>query len=67
MNSVTVPVFSVVVVVVVSVTPLLPVVAVVDELDVCAKATEPIRAVANTILTIDLIITINFLFTELLQ
>jgi hypothetical protein len=54
-NSVMVPVLSVVVVVV-SVTPLVPVATVVDELDVCAKASEPIRAVANAMLTIDLII-----------
>jgi hypothetical protein len=38
-----------------------PVATVVDELDVCAKATEPIRAVANATLTIDLIIETNFL------
>ena len=56
----TVPVFSVVVVVV-SLAPLVPVATVVDELDVCAKATEPIRAVANATLTIDLIIETNFL------
>ena len=66
MNSVITPVLSVVVVVV-SVTPLVPVVAVVEEVDVCAKATEPIRAVANTILIIDLIIRLNFLITKLLQ
>jgi len=35
--------------------------------DVCPKATEPNSAVANTILTIDLIIRLNFLITELLQ
>ena len=61
-----VPVLSVVVVVV-SVTPFVPVVAVVEVDDVCAKATEPITAVANTILTIDLIMRLNFLFTDLLQ
>jgi hypothetical protein len=55
-----VPVLSVVVVVV-SVAPLVPVATVVDELDVCANATEPIRAVANATLTIDLIIETNFL------
>jgi len=65
-NSVMTPVLSVVVVVV-SVTPLVPVVAVVEVDDVCAKATEPIRAVANAILTIDLIMRLNFLITELLQ
>ena len=59
-NSVTTPVLSVVVVVV-SVAPLVPVATVVDELDVCAKATEPIRAVAKATLTIDLIIETNFL------
>ena len=61
MNSVTVPVVSVVVVVV-SVTPLVPVATVVEDVDVCANATEPIRAVANAMLTIDLIIRLNFLF-----
>jgi hypothetical protein len=34
---------------------------VVEEVDVCAKATEPIRAVANAILTNNLIIETNFL------
>jgi hypothetical protein len=34
----------------------------VDEVDVCAKASEPIRAVANAMLMIDLIIRLNFLF-----
>ena len=58
-NSVTVPKLSVVVVLV-SVTPL-GCVATVEDVDVCAKATEPIRAVANAILTIDLIIQTNFL------
>jgi len=57
---VTVPVLSVVVVVV-SVAPFVPVVAVVEVDDVCAKATEPIRAVANATLTINLIIRTNFL------
>jgi hypothetical protein len=46
--------------VVVSVTPLVPVVAVVEVDDVCAKATEPIRAVANATLTIALIIRLTF-------
>ena len=55
MYSVIVPVLSVVVVVV-SVTPLGWVATVVeDDVDVCAKATEPIMVVANAILTIDLI------------
>ena len=56
----TVPKLSVVVVVV-SVAPVGPVATVVEDVDVCAKATEPIRAVANAILTIDLIIQTNFL------
>ena len=56
-----VPVLSVVVVMV-SLTPFVPVATVVEELDVCANATEPIRVVANAILTIDLIIRLNFLF-----
>ena len=67
MYSVTRPVLSVVVVVV-SVTPFGCVATVVvEEDDVCAKATEPMRVVANAILTIDLIIKLNFLITELLQ
>ena len=55
MNSVIVPVLSVVVVVV-SVVPLGWVATVVEDVDVCAKATEPMMAVANAMLTIDLII-----------
>ena len=55
------------VVVVVSVTPLVPVVEVVEVDDVCAKATEPNRTVANAMPTIDLIMRLNFLVTELLQ
>jgi hypothetical protein len=54
-------------VVVVSVTPLAPVATVVEDDDVCPKATEPSRTVANAIPTIDLIIRTNFLVTELLQ
>ena len=61
----TVPRFSVVVVVV-SVAPVVPVAAVVEVVDVCAKATEPMKAVANATLRNDLII-MNFLITELLQ
>jgi hypothetical protein len=34
----------------------------VEDVDVCASATEPIRAVANATLTINLIIRLNFLF-----
>ena len=56
----TVPKLSVVVVLV-SVTPLGFIATVVEDVDVCSKATEPIRAVANAILTIDLIIQTNFL------
>src|ERR1700736_4963555 len=64
-NSVTTPLLSVVVVVV-SVTPLVPVATVVEVDDVCPKATEPIRTVANAIPIIDLIIRTNFLVSELL-
>ena len=66
MNSVTTPLLSVMVVVV-SVVPLVPVVTEVEDDDVCPIATEPNSAVANAILTIDLIIRLNFLITELLQ
>jgi hypothetical protein len=52
-----VPVVSVVVVVV-SVTPLGPVATVVEDEEVCPKATEPIRAVANVTLRINLNITL---------
>ena len=62
----TVPRFSVVVVVV-SVAPVVPVAAVVEVVDVCAKATEPMKAVANATLRIALIMRLNFLITELLQ
>jgi len=50
-----------VVVVVVSVIPLGCVTTLVEDVCVCAKATEPIRAVAKATLTIDLIIETNFL------
>lgn len=58
----TVPVLSVVVVVV-SVVPLFPVVTVVEVEDVCPYATEPIRAMAEAILTNNLII-IDFLLYQ---
>ena len=60
MNSVTVPVLSVVVVVV-SVAPLVPVATVVEDDDVCPNATVLIRAMANVTLRIALIMRLNFL------
>ena len=57
-NSVTVPVLSVVVVVV-SVAPFDPVATEVVVEDVCAKAIELIRAVANVTLRINLIILLS--------
>src|ERR1700730_6502182 len=63
LNSVTVPKLSVVVVLI-SVATLGCVATVVEDLDVCAKATEPIRAVANATLRNSLIIRTNFLVYE---